>query len=309
MSETRPGKTAFAFPGAGIKPCGREAPFFARHERILRPLLDEASQIAGVNLAGELSAGRIDRLADDGNQCFTYAFGAGVCRVLDEAGIRPDLAAGYSFGIYGALVAAGAVSFGDGLRMVRKAFDLMAEGCRGVEAGMAAIVGLGRDDIEALLAGRPGADVHLVITNSDLCHVLSGPAGELARVIEEARGRGAVGTERLEVAVPYHHPMIAGASADFASFLETIPWKTPACPVVSSITQELLTRPPQLIDFAARNLSTPISWQGVVEKLAAEGVSRIIECGPGISLSQNGRFLPGGIEYVNLRTMEKRIGP
>jgi [acyl-carrier-protein] S-malonyltransferase len=173
MSETRTGKTAFAFPGTGIKPCGREAPFFARHERILRPLLDEASQIAGADLAGELAAGRVEHLPDDRNQFFTYAFGAGICRVLDEAGIRPDLAAGYSFGIYGALVAAGAASFGDGLRMVRRAFDLMAGACRGTEAGMAAIVGLGRDDVEALLAGRPGAGVHLAITNSDLCHVLS----------------------------------------------------------------------------------------------------------------------------------------
>jgi [acyl-carrier-protein] S-malonyltransferase len=307
MSETS--RTAFAFPGAGVKPCGREADFYRRHERTMKPLLDEASEHARADLVQELVDGGVERLSDARNQCFTYAFGACVRDVLDQRGHRPDVAAGYSFGVYAALYAARSLSFADGLSAVTTAFRIMKARCEGKAAGMAVIIGLCGPDLQKLIERAGPGPLCLVNSSSELSHVVAGPRRELARFCEEADEAGAVSAALLDVEVPYHHPeMLGGASDELRGFLERLEWKEPACPVISSIDQRPLTTSQMLIEFTASNLSTPISWRRVVESLPAMKVGRIIECGPGISLSQNGRFIEGGLEYVNVRNMNGRLG-
>lgn len=307
MSETI--KTAFAFPGAGVKPCGREPDFYGRHELALRPLLEEASEKAGADLVRELTRGGAASLPDSQNQCFTYAFGAGVHDVLERLGRKPDVTAGFSFGVYAALYAARALDFSDGLSAVTEAFRIMKARCGPKTAGMAVIIGLDGEDLGGLIGRNGPGALCLVNSSSDLSHVVAGPRENLAHFCEEAAAAGAVSTAMLDVEVPYHHPeMLGGASDEFRTFLERLRWKEPACPVVSSIDQEALTTSSQLIEFAACNLCTPISWKRVVESLPDMGVGRIIECGPGISLSQNGRFIECDMEYVNLRNMHGRLG-
>jgi len=302
-------KTAFAFPGAGVKPCGREADFYRRHEQTLRPLLDEASEHARVDLARELMGGGVERLPDFQNQCFTYAFGAGVSDVLEQEGHGPDVTAGYSFGVYAALYAARALSFSDGLSAVAKAFDLMKARCGRRAAGMAVIIGPGSEDLQGLIERRGPGALCLVNSSSELCHVVAGPRRELERFCTEADAAGAISTALLDVEVPYHHPqMLGGASDEFREFLERLAWREPACPVVSSIDQQALATSVRLMEFTASNLCTPISWRRVVESLPGLEVYRIIECGPGISLSQNGRFIECRMEYVNVKNMSGRLG-
>lgn len=309
MSVRETGKTAFAFPGAGVNPSGREAEFFERHESVFKPLFDEASSHAGTDLACELVEDRIEHLDDERNQYFTYAFGVGALQVFAGNGMTFDYTAGYSFGVYAALHASGALSFSDGLAMVREAYALMREACRHVEAGMGVTVGLDEEELLGILDGGRFSSLRLVNSNSDLCKVLAGERAELDEALREARRRGAVHAEPLKVAVPYHHSAyLSFATPAFAEFLAGLDWRDPACPVISSIDRSPLETAAELVDFAARNLSTPINWQKVVETLGSFGVTRIVECGPGISLSQNGRFIPGGIQYVNVKNAERRLG-
>jgi [acyl-carrier-protein] S-malonyltransferase len=308
MTATVDAKTAFAFPGVGVKLCGREYPFFCAHEDRMAPYLAEASTRLDCDLTRALADNQVDGLSDRQRQFFTYAYCAGVHRVLDEGGVRPAMHAGYSFGIYAALFAAGAVSFTDGLAMLDAAYQLMHAQCDGGSYGMGVVIGLREEDVAELLNGARYRALRQVNTNHDVCHVLAGARDALADLFGEAKQQGALTADLLDVQIPYHHPEVLHAATPlFRTFLEKLAWRDAARPVVSSIDQRLLTRPPEFIDFVSRNLSSPISWRNVVLRLHGAGVAKIIECGPGISLTQNGRFMCQPIQYVNIKTIDREF--
>jgi [acyl-carrier-protein] S-malonyltransferase len=299
---------ALAFPGVGVRLSGCEAGFYQKHRGRLRPLLEEASSAAGMDLEFALLRDQIGSAGEKSRQLFTYAFSTGVALVLREQGLVPAYAAGYSFGVYAALHATGMISFSDGLTILAQAYSLMRSACNGHALGMGYVVGLTRGEIEKLLAGRLYCGLVLVNSNSDTCNVLAGPRETLEGFLAEAQDRGALAAECLSVKIPYHHPTLLGkVSPQFRSYLERFSWNPPSCPLVSSIDQRLLTAPEEIVDFTARNLSTPNNWQKVVGTLAGVGVTRMFECGPGISLSQNGRFLPHDIQYFNVKNLQRGL--
>ncbi len=221
--------------------------------------------------------------------------------------MRPAFLAGYSFGVYAAFFASGAVSFADGLAMMDAAYQLMAAQCHGRRFGMGVVLGLRESELAELAAAPEFLDVRQVNANNDACGIFSGPREALARFLGAAKSRDALSAEMLDVAIPYHHPLfLADVSPRFHQFISGLAWREPATPLVSSVDQELLTSAAQLRDFAARNLSSPISWRKVVARLQAGGVGRIVECGPGVSLTQNGRFLDPPLRYLNLKNLPRQ---
>jgi [acyl-carrier-protein] S-malonyltransferase len=121
-------------------------------------------------------------------------------------------------------------------------------------------------------------------------------------MIKGAMAREAYSAELLEVDIAYHHPILLGeVSSKFKEFIHGLEWTTPACPVVSSIDQTFLRTASELQDFAARNLTTPINWKNVVTAMEQAGITHIVECGPGVSLTQNGRFISTAIAYTNIK--------
>jgi [acyl-carrier-protein] S-malonyltransferase len=214
----------------------------------------------------------------------------------------PNLVAGFSFGIYAALYAADAISYESGLTMLREAYLLMDEESHGKDYGMGIIVGLEHAEIYRLLAKKTYRTLCVVNSSNDTCYILSGTKPELRAMLQEAMERDAYSAEVLEVDIAYHHPTLLGeVSVTFAEFIHGLEWTDPACPVVSSIDQTLLKTAADLKDFAARNLTTPINWKQVVRAMERAGVTRIIECGPGVSLTQNGRFISSSMAYTNIK--------
>jgi [acyl-carrier-protein] S-malonyltransferase len=308
MTSRDGGAVAFAFPGVGVRPCGREAGFYAVHRHLMEPLLDAAGEAAGEDLARILREGGTASLADREQQFFTYAFGAAASLAFREGGLAPSCTAGYSFGIYAALFAAGALSFEDGIAAFSRAYDLMERASAGRGCSMGIVVGLEESDLRRLLDGA-GRSLRLVNSNNDTCHVLSGDAGELDRALAAATAQDAFSAQRLPVGIPYHHPdVLSGASAEFAGFLDTLDWRTPACPVISSVDRRMLREAADLEAFAAANLSTPISWREVVRALDRRGFSTLVECGPGVSLTQNARFSATGMRWINLKSRGQKGG-
>ncbi len=294
------GRFAFAFPGAGVAPCGREIPFYQRHQECMGPFLLQGSRAAGSDLEAALLAGELAALDPLASELFGCAFGCGVQAVYLAAGLQAHWVAGYSLGIYGALVAAGAVDFETGLRMVRRAHQLVNQDCAPGEAGLAAVVGLERGELVELLAQRPA--LRLVNRNSPQSWLVAGPAAPLEELLQAAVAQGALRALRLPVQAPYHHPELLGRAGErFRGWLRTLSWRPAARPLVSSIDLRCLREPAELADFTARNLCTPIHWQGVVERLAQLGATAVLECGPGLSLTQSARFVPGAPRHVNLR--------
>jgi len=301
------GRAAFVFPGVGVTPSGHEGEFLERHRAVMQPFLDEALAFAGEDLhptLAPLAAGKPGaRPSPEAEEVFTYAFDCAVAAAFRQSDLEPSYVAGHSLGLYAALAVTGAVSFGDGLAMVTRARAFVREACPPGRFGMAVVIGMRDAEISSLLENPAHAGVARANVNNDTATVLSGLVADLEPFLERARREGAFKAALLDVDMPYHHPGYLSAATDrFRAFLGGLAWRTPCCPLVSSIDQALLEAPAELLEYTACNISTPIRWQRVVEKLAALGVAVAVECGPGISLTQHASFIAGAPKHVNTKT-------
>lgn len=303
------GSTAFVFPGVGVKLSGHEQEFARANWPFFSTPFKEASRAARVDLAEAFAQGALGVRDSRPDHFFTYAYSCAMmdfCRAHD---VTPDLMAGYSFGIYAALYGSGALSYAEGLAAVGRAYDLMDTASRGHDYTMALTIGLSAGDIDAILSAGYYDRLCMVNSNNDTCKVFAGPRASLERFIEEARRHDAIDARFLDVRIPYHHSrLLDGVSGAFHSFLQTLRWNPPLCPIVSSIDQGLLTSADELLDFTATNIATPINWERVAAALHGCDVTRAVECGPGISLTQNGRFMPFHIDYVNIKNAIRKLG-
>lgn len=292
---------ALIFPGVGVKLCGAETAFFDTHRALMRPLLREASVYCDTDLIALLFDRGIDGLPDEKQQFFTYAFSAGVAKVAMRA-VQPSAAAGYSFGIYAALFAAGVCSFEDGLFLLDNAHQIMQAACQGKDYAMGITVGLNLKDIEAILASKQYATVLRTNTNHDHCHVFSGTATEIDDFLKAAEREGAFKFERLKVHIPYHHPaLLSGVSESFRTHCERIRWNKPRMKIISTVDGAQLLAPEAIRDYTIRHLAVPIHWRKTLEICYRMEISTLFECGPGISLTQNGRFAPFLMNYINIK--------
>lgn len=300
--------TAFVFPGVGVKLSGHELACVRAHREPFAVRLREASEAAHEDLETALAECRVGVRDSRQDHFFTYAFSCAMADMCRARGIHAELMAGYSFGIYGALYASGALSFEDGLAAIGRAYDLMDTVSRGRDYAMALTMGLSGGEIDQMLSEGYYDRLCMVNSNNATCKIFAGPRESLERFLSEARRREALDARFLDVAIPYHHPrLLDGVAGAFHGFVSNLQWHPPLCPVVSSIDQGLLTTTAELVDFAAANLCTPINWERVAAALHGRGVSCAFECGPGISLTQNGRFMPFHIHYVNVKSIERRL--
>jgi [acyl-carrier-protein] S-malonyltransferase len=301
MNDTIP--TALAFPGMGIRLTGFERALFLRRRETMLPFFEEAGAKASVDLVAALERGTAKDLDDRNSQLFTCAFSSALSDALQNNGIAPQYAAGYSFGLYAALFAVRALTFSQTLACVCFAFDAMRDACKGSTWGMAAIIGLSLLETEKLVRDS----LVIVNVNSDACLIVAGLRRDCEALCCRAMEHQAIKAELLPVEIPYHSPdVLAAASQKFRSFLEGLSWNQPVFPLVSSINADLLSGAEGLLDYTARHLCTPISWLKTVGRLHSLGVERIIECGPGVSLSRHGGFMPFEISYVNVKNIEFR---
>lgn len=273
----------------------------------MRPFLVKASSVAGTDLVDILNEGMLGQLDERSNQLFTFAYSHGVAQAHMDAGISPAVAAGYSLGIYAAVSVSGAVRFDESLGIVGTAFDIMKAQCAADTFGMGAIIGLSEEETLRILASGEYSSVCRTNTNNETCGVFSGLKDDMGRFFNEARGHGALSTVTFRVSVPYHHPRyIAAASQTFLDALQTLSWRDAEIPIISSINQAPLVKAADLVKFLSQNLASPVHWQKVAETIARRGATIVYECGPGISLCQNNRFIPNHLRYVTIKKSVRR---
>ena len=302
------GKFAFAFSGIEPEIDEYAIQFYLRHKSTFNFFLKSASEFINTNLQDFL-ADHTNRFIDPlTNQILTYTYGVAMSEVLKKENIPPTMVAGFSLGVYASLASIEIVSFEDGLKMVQKAFDLMNDASRQGEFGMSAIVGLSEKDIENIISTDKLSSIERANTLSETCTIYSGEIGELALLHKAAEDASCLNAVSLDVDIPYHHcRLLKKATDEFADFLNTLQWNEVSLPVISSITQELLVETQYIKNFIAQNLSQPINWQKVIEKNAEENNEYIIECGPGITLTRNGRFIEADLKYINVKNIQKKL--
>ena len=302
-----PESIALVFPGVGVEWTGDERAFAARHAGVMRPFLRAAEDRVGAPLLDRWEGEGLPPFDPCASELLVFAFSCGMAEVCRRAGLAVSLAAGYSLGVYAAAVAAGAVRFADGLAMVQWAHAAVRAACRDREGGVGAVVGLEIDELRRLLAAHP--PLCLININNDHSGIVAGPRAELSAFLGCARDRGALKADPLALDLPYHHPeALAGVPAAFAGFLHSFAWSAPAFPLLSSADASLLADGPSVRAYVARQLAEPFEWAGVVRALGRMGVAAAIECGPGISLAQNARFLPEAPRHVTVKTIFSRFG-
>ena len=302
------GKFAFAF--SGIEPDIDEyaIAFYHRHKSIFDSYLHTASNFVTKDLFKILQKNTTQSTDPLIAQILTYTYGVAVNNVLQNQNIRPTIVAGFSLGVYAALVGAKVVSFEDGLKMVKKAYELMSNLSNQGEFGMSAVVGLSEQDIDNIISEENLNSIERANTLNETCSIYSGEKTELTLLHKAAETAGCLNVVALEVDIPYHHSRILKQATDeFAGFLETLEWQKSSIPVISSITQELLTDTQHIKKFIAQNLSQPINWQKVIEIITANSNQFIAECGPGLTLTRNGRFIDADVKYINVKNIQKKL--
>jgi [acyl-carrier-protein] S-malonyltransferase len=196
--------------------------------------------------------------------------------------LKFDATAGLSLGEFTALTAAGAMSFEDGLRVVRQRGKFMQEACDATRGGMAAIIGLDEASTREVCAE---AGVTLANLNCPGQIVISGEAEKIAKACELGKARGAKRALPLTVAGAYHSPLMAGAQPKLQAELAQIKISQPMVPAISNVTAQAHGSSMEISARLVEQVTSPVLWEKSMRTLLAQGFTRFIELGPGTALS------------------------
>jgi [acyl-carrier-protein] S-malonyltransferase len=207
-------------------------------------------------------------------------------RVLDARGIRPQYVAGHSLGEYSANVAAGTFAFRDAIGIVRRRGRYMQEAVPPGEGAMAAILGLDAADVRrACEEAAEGDVVSAANINGPGQTVIAGGIAAVRRAGERAKALGARRVIPLNVSAPFHCALMEPAAVRLEPQLRMLETRDPRVPIVANVDAEPKRDAPAAIDALVRQVSAPVLWDGVVRRLASEGVTTYVEVGPGRVLS------------------------
>jgi [acyl-carrier-protein] S-malonyltransferase len=298
---------AYLFPGQGSQHVGMGRNLYTDVSSA-RAVFEQADDVLGVRLSQLCFEGPEEQLNDTHNtQPAILATSVAALRALEEmdAG-SPAYVAGHSLGEFSALVAAGALSLEDGLRVVRERGRLMKQAGDENPGGMAAIIALDRNVVsEACAAAQSQTGEYVGIAN-DNCPgqiVISGTVTALERAMALAQEAGAKIVKRLAVSIGAHSPLMADAATEFRRVLEATPFQTPSVPVVANATASPLTDPAEIREAVARQLTSPVHWTDSMRWLLGQGMTRFVEVGPKNVLSGLMKRIDRSVERLTTEEM------
>ncbi|MCT7316857.1 ACP S-malonyltransferase [Ralstonia sp. CHL-2022] len=273
---------AFVFPGQGSQSVGM-LNAFADHPAVVATLA-EASDALGQDIGKLIAEGPAEELNLTTNtQPVMLTAAVAVYRAWQAAGgPTPTVVAGHSLGEYSALVAAGAIAFKDAVPLVRFRAKAMQEAVPVGEGGMAAILGLSDDDVRAACAEASVAGVvEAVNFNAPAQVVIAGAKAAVEKACEIAKAKGAKRALPLPVSAPFHSSLLKPASDRLREYLANVTVNAPVIPVINNVDVAVVNDPAAIKDALVRQAASPVRWVETVQKMKADGVTRVVECGPG----------------------------
>lgn len=274
---------AFVFPGQGSQSVGMSTALAADFP-IVSDIYAEASRVLGFDLWNLVANGPVDELnRTQITQPAMLTAGVATWRAWQaQHGPTPVVMAGHSLGEYTALVCAGALAFSDAVKLVADRSRLMQEAVPVGQGAMAAILGLDDDVVRQVCQQATQGDVvEAVNFNSPGQVVIAGSTAAVARAIEHAKIAGAKRAALLPVSVPSHCKLMHPAAERMAERLRQAPFTSPTIPVIHNVDVRTETDADSIRIALARQIESPVRWVETVQKMAADGVTHIVECGPG----------------------------
>ena len=275
---------AFVFPGQGSQSVGM-LNSISEHPEV-RATLQEASEALGEDVAKLITEGPAEALSLTTNtQPVMLTAGVAFYRAwLAAEGPAPQVMAGHSLGEYSALVAAGVISFKDAVPLVRFRAQAMQSAVPVGTGGMAAILGL--DDATVIkvcaeASAVSGGVVEAVNFNAPGQVVIAGASDAVTKACELLKAAGAKRALPLPVSAPFHSSLLQPASKKLKGYLANIEFKAPTISVINNVDVQILNDPSAIKDALVRQAAKPVRWQETIQAMAAQGVTQVVECGPG----------------------------
>ncbi len=276
---------AFVFPGQGAQFVGMGKDLYD-NSPLAKELFDKANEILGYSITDIMFNGTDEELKQTKvtqPAVFLHSVVSALC--MGEA-FQPAMVAGHSLGEFSALVAAGALSFEDGLKLVYARAMAMQKACEAAPSTMAAIVGLADDKIEEICAevSKPGNVVVPANYNCPGQLVISGNIEAINEACEKLKAAGAKRALPLKVGGAFHSPLMQPAKDELEAAIEKTEINAPKCPVYQNVDGKPHTEPSDIKKNLIAQLTSSVRWTACVQNMIADGADDFTECGPGKAL-------------------------
>ena len=276
---------AFVFPGQGSQAIGMLNGF--SDNTIVQQTIAEASDALQFDLGKLINEGPKESLDLTANTQPVMLTAAVACyrAWIAAGGVVPTIVAGHSLGEYSALVAAGVIAFKDAVPLVRFRAEAMQSAVPFGQGGMAAILGLSDADVIATCveanASHPNEIVEAVNFNAPAQVVIAGSKAAVERACEIAKIKGAKRSLILPVSAPFHSSLLKPASVKLSAYLESLIFSCPSIALINNVDVAIVHDANAIKDALVRQAASPVRWVETIQKIAASGVTHVIECGPG----------------------------
>lgn len=270
---------AFVFPGQGAQFVGMGKDLY-ENSPLAKELFEKANEILGFRITDLMFEGTDEDLKQTKvTQPAIFLHSVILAKTMGEE-FKPEMTAGHSLGEFSALVAAGAMSFEDGLKLVSQRAQAMQKACEAEPSTMAAIVGLDDNVVEEVCA----AIDEVVVAANYNCPgqlVISGSIAGVDKACAMLTEKGAKRALKLQVGGAFHSPLMEPARAELAKAIEATQINAPMCPVYQNVSAKPFTDPAQIKQNLVAQLTAPVRWTQTVQNMLADGATLFTEVGPG----------------------------
>ncbi|HAC22339.1 MAG TPA: [acyl-carrier-protein] S-malonyltransferase [Porphyromonadaceae bacterium] len=271
---------AFVFPGQGAQFVGMGKDLY-ENSAIAKELFEKANEILGFRITDLMFAGTDEDLRQTKvTQPAIFLHSVILAKTLGE-NFNPDMVAGHSLGEFSALVAAGALSFEDGLKLVAKRAMAMQKACEATPSTMAAVLGLADEKVEEICASIQDATVVPANYNCPGQIVISGTEEGIDKACELLLAAGAKRALKLKVGGAFHSPVMEPARAELAEAINATAFTAPICPIYQNVNAKPETQPEVIKENLVAQLTAPVRWTQSVLNMIADGADNFTEVGPG----------------------------